>query len=139
MSTKPDPFKEYTVDFCAKKFDNAIKNAEKAEGKEQTLRVLERDIAGLGYQIALIRESNEALLRNNQALQDSHAQLLSEVTAWRAFAENLPTRITMLEGAYSGLSIIAAGGIPTKKLTEAYEMGLKRGEERALTQKHKTE
>lgn len=135
----PDPFKEYTVNFTAARYENAVANADKATGKEQTLRILERDIAGLQFQIALLREQMESQLKHMQALSESNRELSAEVTAWRSFAEYLPQRITNLEGAYGGLSIIAASGIPTKKLTEAYEMGLKRGEERALTKAPKTE
>jgi len=141
MSTKtPKPEDEYSSDFHAKRWDNARKIMEEAKGTEMyPRRQLEHEMALLHYQVATMREERVKDRQQVIELRESNNQLIATVEAWQAFADQLPTRLQLLEGAYSGLSMMAAAGLPTKKLIDAYETGLQRGADRALTQTPKAE
>lgn len=112
----------YSVDFTAKRLDNARKNMEEAEGtKNHPRMVIEHDIASLHYQLALMRDTREKDREHILRLIEENGSLRATVKSWEAFVAGLPNRLMILEGAYSGLSMAGMGSVG--KLIEAYEAG----------------
>lgn len=126
----------FSIDFAAKRLDNARKNMEEAQGtKNHPRMMIEHDIASLHYQLALMRETREREMELLRTALEENTHLSAAVRAWEGFVEALPQRLMLLEGAYAGLSNMAMGGLNTSKLIEAYELGQKR----PLTPTGKTE
>lgn len=126
----------FSIDFAAKRLDNARKNMEEAEGtKNHPRMMIEHDIASLHYQLALMRDTREKEMQMLRAAREENESLQAELRSWHAWVEGLPNRLMLLEGAYAGLSNMAMGGLSTNKLIEAYELGQKR----PLTPAAKTE
>lgn len=129
--SKITPEDEYSSEFLAKRWDNTRKIMEDAKGTElHPRRQLEHEVAGLHYQNALQRECREKDRQHISALSEQVGELHRLVEGWLFFNEMLPQRLTILEGAYTSLSMQAAQGFPVKKMIEAYEMGQKRQADR---------
>lgn len=140
QTKSPKPEDEYSSEFLARRWDNARAAMESAKGTDMyPRRQLEHEMAMLHYQLAVQRAAHEDAMRRNGEILEKVSHLEGVVHAWQAFAEMLPRRLEMLEGAYSSLTMMANAGAPTRKLIDAYEMGLQRGASRGLTEEGKPE